>query len=66
MCFLAVIFQSDGLEGEASETQYYYPATIADAAAGTMVTNVHTADSIISQPTPTGNPKIYYSPLIHI
>lgn len=66
MCLPAVIFQSDSLEGEASETQYYYPATIADAAAGTMVTNVHTADSIISQPTPTGNTKIYYPPLLHM
>lgn len=55
LCLLDVISQSDSVEGEASETQYYYPATIADAAAGTMVTNVHTADSILSQPTPGGN-----------
>lgn len=54
--------QSDSLEGEASETQYYYPATIADAAAGTMVTNVHTTDSIISQPTPTGQLYVMMSP----
>lgn len=58
LCLFAVIFQSDSLEEEASETQYYYPATIADGA-GTMVTNVHTADSILSQPTSTGNPKLY-------
>ncbi|XP_056601831.1 upstream transcription factor 1, like isoform X2 [Triplophysa dalaica] len=56
------VTQSDSLEGEASETQYYYPATIADAAAGTMVTNVHTADSIISQPTPTGQLYVMMSP----
>ncbi|XP_073716666.1 upstream transcription factor 1, like [Misgurnus anguillicaudatus] len=56
------VSQSDGVEGEASETQYYYPATIADAAAGTMVTNVHTADSILSQPTPGGQLYVMMSP----
>lgn len=56
------VSQSDSVEGEASETQYYYPATIADAAAGTMVTNVHTADSILSQPTPGGQLYVMMSP----
>ncbi|KAK2912095.1 hypothetical protein QQF64_028009 [Cirrhinus molitorella] len=58
----AVIAQSEGLEGEASETQYYYPATISDTTAGTMVTNLHAADSVLSQPTPAGQLYVMMSP----
>ncbi|XP_051977513.1 upstream stimulatory factor 1-like [Xyrauchen texanus] len=58
----AMISQSESLEGEASETQYYYPATISDTMAGAMVTNVHTADSMLSQPTPTGQLYVMMSP----
>ncbi|XP_051959715.1 upstream transcription factor 1, like isoform X1 [Xyrauchen texanus] len=58
----AMISHSESLEGEASETQYYYPATITDTTAGTMVTNVHTADTILSQPTPTGQLYVMMSP----
>ncbi|XP_050966644.1 upstream transcription factor 1, like [Labeo rohita] len=56
----AVIAQSESLEGETSETQYYYPATISDTTAGTMVTNLHTAD--LSQPTPAGQLYVMMSP----
>ncbi|XP_067294940.1 upstream transcription factor 1, like [Pseudorasbora parva] len=58
----AVISQSESLEGETSETQYYYPATISDTTAGTMVTNLHTADSVLTQPTPTGQLYVMMSP----
>lgn len=61
MWLKAVISQSESLEGETSETQYYYPATISDTTAGTMVTNLHTADSVLSQPTPTGNAKLHFT-----
>lgn len=48
--------QPDGPEGDAAaETQYtYYPATIADATTGTMVTTVQASDSLLGQTTPTG------------
>lgn len=44
---------SESVEGETSETQYYYPATLSDTA-GAMVTGLQTADSVLSQPTSTG------------
>ena len=51
----AVFSQAEGLEGEATETHYYYPATIAaDTTPATMVTSVHAADSLLTQPTPAG------------
>ncbi|KAJ0063575.1 hypothetical protein NL108_004395, partial [Boleophthalmus pectinirostris] len=52
----AVFSQSEGLEGDGgAETQYtYYPATIADATTGTMVTTVQAPDTLLGQPTPTG------------
>lgn len=53
----AVFSQSEGLEGDGTtETQYtYYPASIADATTGTMVTTVQASDTLLSQTTPTGN-----------
>lgn len=53
----AVFSQSEALEGDGSaETQYtYYPATIADATTGTMVTTVQASDTLLGQTTPTGN-----------
>lgn len=44
------------LEGDGSaEAQYaYYPASIADATAGTMVTTVQAADTLLSQTASTG------------
>ena len=50
----AVFSQSDGLEGEGSETHYYYPATITDATQAAMVTNVQSADSMLTQNAPAG------------
>lgn len=57
----AVFSQSEGLEGDGStETQYtYYPATIADATTGTMVTTVQASDTLLGQTTPTGNYRTY-------
>uniref|UniRef100_A0A3B4GKD7 Upstream stimulatory factor 1 n=1 Tax=Pundamilia nyererei TaxID=303518 RepID=A0A3B4GKD7_9CICH len=51
----AVFSQSEALEGDGSaETQYtYYPATIADATTGTMVTTVQASDTLLGQTTPT-------------
>ena len=51
--------QSEGLEGDGgAETQYtYYPATIADATTGTMVTTVQASDTLLGQTTPTGRPR---------
>lgn len=48
--------QSEGMEGDGSaETQYtYYPASIADATTGTMVTTVQASDTLLGQTTPTG------------
>uniref|UniRef100_A0A671QVS9 Upstream stimulatory factor 1 n=1 Tax=Sinocyclocheilus anshuiensis TaxID=1608454 RepID=A0A671QVS9_9TELE len=59
----SVISQSESLEGETSETQYYYPATISDTNASNMVANLHTADSVLSQPTPSGQLYVMMSPL---
>nr|XP_057936791.1 upstream stimulatory factor 1 isoform X2 [Doryrhamphus excisus] len=58
------ITQSEGLEGDgSSETQYsYYPATIAEAATGTMVTTVQASDTLLSQTTPTGQLYVMMSP----
>lgn len=52
----AVFSQTDGLEGDGgSEAQYaYYPATIAEATSGTMVTTVQASDTLLGQTTPTG------------
>ncbi|XP_068601413.1 upstream stimulatory factor 1 [Brachionichthys hirsutus] len=60
----AVFSQSEGLEGDGSaETQYsYYPATIADATAGTMVTTVQASDTVLGQTTPTGQLYVMMSP----
>lgn len=57
LCLQAVFSQTEGLEVDGStETQYaYYPATIADATAGTMVTTVQASDSLLGQTTPTGD-----------
>ncbi|XP_074525226.1 upstream stimulatory factor 1 isoform X1 [Halichoeres trimaculatus] len=60
----AVFSQSDGLEGDGSaETQYtYYPATIADATTGTMVTTVQASDTLLGQTAPTGQLYVMMSP----
>lgn len=52
---------SESVEGETSETQYYYPATLSDTA-GAMVTGLQTADSVLSQPTSTGQLYVMMSP----
>ncbi|XP_077468068.1 upstream stimulatory factor 1 isoform X2 [Stigmatopora argus] len=58
------VTQPEGLEGDGStETQYtYYPATIADATTGTMVTTVQASDTLLSQTTPTGQLYVMMSP----
>ncbi|XP_041731897.1 upstream stimulatory factor 1-like isoform X4 [Coregonus clupeaformis] len=60
----AVFSQSEGLEGDGTETHYtYYPATIADASPGTMVTSVvQASDTHLSQSTPTGQLYVMMSP----
>ncbi|CAL9684234.1 unnamed protein product [Knipowitschia caucasica] len=60
----AVFSQSEGLEGDGgAETQYtYYPATIADATTGTMVTTVQAADTLLAQPTSAGQLYVMMSP----
>lgn len=60
----AVFSQPDGLEGDGgAETQYtYYPATIADATTGTMVTTVQASDTLLGQTTPTGQLYVMMSP----
>ncbi|XP_010891965.1 upstream stimulatory factor 1 isoform X2 [Esox lucius] len=60
----AVFSQSEGLEGDGTETHYtYYPATIAGASPGTMVTSVvQASDTLISQSTPTGQLYVMMSP----
>ncbi|KAL6104957.1 usf1 [Pungitius sinensis] len=60
----AVFSQPDGTEGDgAAETQYtYYPATIADATTGAMVTTVQASDSLLGQTTPTGQVYVMMSP----
>ncbi|CAI5677572.1 unnamed protein product [Oreochromis niloticus] len=58
------VTQSEALEGDGSaETQYtYYPATIADATTGTMVTTVQASDTLLGQTTPTGQLYVMMSP----
>uniref|UniRef100_A0A8C2WJZ9 Upstream stimulatory factor 1 n=1 Tax=Cyclopterus lumpus TaxID=8103 RepID=A0A8C2WJZ9_CYCLU len=60
----AVFSQPDGLEADGgAETQYtYYPATIADATTGTMVTTVQASDTLLGQTTPTGQLYVMMSP----
>ncbi|XP_036380073.1 upstream stimulatory factor 1 isoform X1 [Megalops cyprinoides] len=59
----AVFSQSEGLEGDGSETHYtYYPATISDATPGTMVTSVQAPEALLSQNTPTGQLYVMMSP----
>uniref|UniRef100_A0A8C4SVQ9 Upstream stimulatory factor 1 n=1 Tax=Erpetoichthys calabaricus TaxID=27687 RepID=A0A8C4SVQ9_ERPCA len=59
----AVFSQSEGLEGDNTETHYtYYPATISDAAPATMVTSVQASDSLLNQTTPTGQLYVMMSP----
>ncbi|KAL4608611.1 upstream stimulatory factor 1-like isoform X1 [Arapaima gigas] len=59
----AVFSQSEGLEGDSTETQYaYYPATISEAAPTTMVTSVQAPDSLLTQSTPTGQLYVMMSP----
>lgn len=54
--YQAVFSQTEGMEGDGStEAQYaYYPATIAEATSGTMVTTVQASDTLLGQTTPTG------------
>lgn len=56
----AVFSQSEGLEGEASETHYYYPVT--DATQSTMVENVQVPETLLTQSTPTGQLYVMMSP----
>ncbi|XP_066534241.1 upstream stimulatory factor 1 isoform X2 [Hoplias malabaricus] len=59
----AVFSQSEGLEGDGTETHYtYYPATISDAGTGAMVTGVQASDTILSQSTPAGQLYVMMSP----
>ncbi|XP_036416938.1 upstream stimulatory factor 1 isoform X3 [Colossoma macropomum] len=59
----AVFSQSEGLEGDGTETHYtYYPATISDGGTGTMVTSVQAPDTILSQSAPTGQLYVMMSP----
>ncbi|KAM9453860.1 upstream stimulatory factor 1-like isoform 4-T4 [Salvelinus alpinus] len=60
----ALYSQSEGLEGDGTETHYtYYPATIADASPGAMVTSVvQASDTHLSQSTPTGQLYVMMSP----
>lgn len=59
-----IISQPEVLEGDGSaEAQYaYYPASIADATAGTMVTTVQAADTLLSQTASTGQLYVMMSP----
>ncbi|XP_007236931.3 upstream stimulatory factor 1 isoform X3 [Astyanax mexicanus] len=59
----AVFSQSEGLEGDGTETHYtYYPATIADGGTGTMVAGVQAPDTILSQGTTAGQLYVMMSP----
>ncbi|XP_067306983.1 upstream stimulatory factor 1 isoform X4 [Pseudorasbora parva] len=59
----AVFSQAEGLDGDGTETHYtYYPATISDAAAGTMVTGVQASDALLSQSAPAGQLYVMMSP----
>lgn len=52
---------SEGLEGDGTETHYtYYPATISDALAGTMVTGVQASDALLSQSAPASTLSSVY------
>nr|XP_046170572.1 upstream stimulatory factor 1-like isoform X6 [Oncorhynchus gorbuscha] len=55
-----VFSQSEGLEGEASETHYYYPVT--DATQTTMVENVQAPETLLTQSTSTGQLYVMMSP----
>lgn len=59
-----VISQPEVLEGDGNaEAQFaYYPASIADATAGTMVTTVQAADTLLSQTASTGQLYVMMSP----
>lgn len=58
------VAQTEGLEGDGStEAQYaYYPATIAEATSGTMVTTVQASDTLLGQTAPTGQVYVMMSP----
>ncbi|KAG1951536.1 upstream stimulatory factor 1 isoform X3 [Pimephales promelas] len=59
----AIFSHSEGLDGDGTETHYtYYPATISDAAAGTMVTSVQASDALLSQSAPAGQLYVMMSP----
>ncbi|XP_062844564.1 upstream transcription factor 1, like [Trichomycterus rosablanca] len=60
----AVFSQAEGLETnlEATESQYYYPATIPNTSPATIVTNVHAADSLLTQSAPTSQLYVMMSP----
>lgn len=59
-----VFSQSEGLDGDGgAEAQYtYYPATLADANNGAMVTTVQAADTLLGQPAQTGQLYVMMSP----
>lgn len=58
----AIYSQAEGLETEATEGHYYYPSTVSDSAPATIVTNVHAADSLLTQPTSAGQLYVMMSP----
>lgn len=58
-CVQAVYSQAEGLETEATEGHYYYPSSISDTAPATIVTNVHAADSLLTQPTSAGKEEAF-------
>ncbi|KAM9440299.1 upstream transcription factor 1, like isoform 2-T2 [Clarias gariepinus] len=58
----AVYSQAEGLEAEATEGHYYYPSTVSDTSPATIVTNLHTADSLLTQPTSAGQLYVMMSP----
>ncbi|CAB1353113.1 unnamed protein product, partial [Coregonus sp. 'balchen'] len=49
--YVMLFSQSGGLEGEASETHYYYPVT--DGTQTTMVADVQAPETLLTQSTPT-------------
>ncbi|XP_051521915.1 upstream stimulatory factor 1-like isoform X3 [Myxocyprinus asiaticus] len=58
-----VFSHSEGLEGDGTETHYtYYPATMSDAATGTMVTGVQASDTLLSQSASAGQLYVMMSP----
>lgn len=62
MCKQAVFSQSEGLEGDGTETHYtYYPATISDGGTGAMVTGVQASDTILSPSAPAGITVPWYT-----